>query len=145
MEILGKSRQIYGEIYRSKISKKRLDYAIAFTSLTKRVMQIEIDIFLMDAGITDHAAVTVDIAVDFDGTLCFSKWPDTGKPNQPLIKYLKRQKYNGSQLILWTCRSGTALDKAVTWCREVANLDFDAVNDNIPDIIELYGNNSSRL
>ena len=27
------------------------------------------------------------IAVDFDGTLCFSTWPDTGEPNQPLIDY----------------------------------------------------------
>ena len=29
------------------------------------------------------------IAVDFDGTLCFSKWPDCGEPNQALINYLK--------------------------------------------------------
>ena len=27
------------------------------------------------------------IAVDFDGTLCFSKWPDCGEPNQALINY----------------------------------------------------------
>ena len=40
------------------------------------------------------------IAVDFDGTLCFSTWPDTGEPNQPLIDYLKIHKkagdYSGS-------------------------------------------------
>lgn len=24
------------------------------------------------------------IAVDFDGTLCFSAWPDVGEPNNPL-------------------------------------------------------------
>ena len=29
------------------------------------------------------------IAVDFDGTLCFSKWPELGEPNQPLIEYLQ--------------------------------------------------------
>ena len=32
------------------------------------------------------------IAVDFDGTLCFSKWPDCGEPNQALINYLKKWK-----------------------------------------------------
>lgn len=25
------------------------------------------------------------IAVDFDGTLCYSKWPELGQPNQALI------------------------------------------------------------
>jgi len=29
------------------------------------------------------------IAVNFDGTLCFSKWPELGEPNQALINYLK--------------------------------------------------------
>ena len=43
------------------------------------------------------------IAVDFDGTLCFSTWPDTGEPNQPLIDYLKIHKKAGDKLILWTC------------------------------------------
>lgn len=39
----------------------RLDYAIASPSLAKKVENIEIDPFLMDAGITDHAAIIVDI------------------------------------------------------------------------------------
>ena len=42
------------------------------------------------------------IAVDFDGTLCFSKWPDCGEPNLPLINYLKKSKSDGNKLILWT-------------------------------------------
>ena len=45
------------------------------------------------------------IAVDFDGTLCFSKWPDCGEPNQALINYLKKWKSDGNKLILWTCAS----------------------------------------
>ena len=31
------------------------------------------------------------IAVDFDGTLCFSNWPELGEPNLPLIRYLIEQ------------------------------------------------------
>ena len=50
------------------------------------------------------------IAVDVDGTLCFSKWPELGEPNKPLIEYLKAWKRQGNKVILWTCRAGEALD-----------------------------------
>ena len=84
------------------------------------------------------------IAVDFDGTLCFSNWPELGEPNRPLIKYLKNWREQGNKLILWTCRAGEALDKAVSWCQD-QQLEFDAVNDNLPEVIELYGNNSRKI
>jgi len=84
------------------------------------------------------------IAVDFDGTLCFSKWPDCGEPNQALINYLKKWKSDGNKLILWTCRIGEALSNAVAWCQE-HGLEFDAVNDNLPEIIEYYGGNSRKV
>ena len=84
------------------------------------------------------------IAVDFDGTLCYSKWPELGQPNQALIEYLQEWKRNGNKLILWTCRAGEALSNAVEWCRE-QNLEFDAVNDNLPEIIEFYEHNSRKI
>ena len=84
------------------------------------------------------------IAVDFDGTLCFSDWPALGEPNLQLIEYLKRWKKQGNKLILWTCRAGEALDLAISWCRE-QELVFDAINDNLPEIVEKYGNNSRKI
>lgn len=84
------------------------------------------------------------IAVDFDGTLCYSNWPELGEPNIKLIQYLIEWKKQGNKLILWTCRAGDALKNAVEWCKE-QNLDFDAVNDNLPEIIEKYGNNSRKI
>lgn len=84
------------------------------------------------------------IAVDFDDTLCYSKWPELGQPNHALIEYLQEWKRNGNKLILWTCRAGEALSKAVEWGRE-QNLEFDAVNDNLPEIIEFYGHNSRKI
>ena len=36
------------------------------------------------------------IAVDFDGTLCYSNWPGLGEPNRPLIDYLINQKRSSS-------------------------------------------------
>lgn len=84
------------------------------------------------------------IAVDFDGTLSFGEWPEVGEPNAPLIAYLKNWKKSGNKLILWTCRAGSALERAISWCRE-QELEFDAVNDNLPEIVELYGNNSRKI
>ena len=70
------------------------------------------------------------IAVDFDGTLCYSNWPELGEPNRPLIEYLRAQQKSGNKLILWTCRAGEALEKAVSWCKD-QDITFDAVNYNI--------------
>ena len=84
------------------------------------------------------------IAVDFDGTLCYSDWPALGEPNTVLIDYLKRWRQAGNKLILWTCRAGDALDSALLWCSE-QELEFDAVNDNLPEIVEKYGNNSRKI
>ena len=84
------------------------------------------------------------IAVDFDGTLCYSKWPELGEPNRPLIEFLKNWKQQGNKLILWTCRAGEALETAVSWCKE-QNLFFDAINDNLPEIVQLYGTNSRKI
>lgn len=84
------------------------------------------------------------IAVDFDGTLCYSEWPNLGEPNQILIDCLKQWKSNGNKLILWTCRTDEALSNAVEWCR-CQGLTFDAVNDNLPEIIADYGSNSRKV
>ncbi|MBR1703529.1 MAG: hypothetical protein IJ716_16560 [Lachnospiraceae bacterium] len=84
------------------------------------------------------------IAVDFDGTLSFGEWPNVGEPNTPLITYLKDWKQAGNKVILWTCRAGAALELALSWCRE-QELEFDAVNDNLPEIVEFYGNNSRKI
>ena len=84
------------------------------------------------------------IAVDFDDTLCFSNWPELGEPNIPLIKYLLKEKALGNKIILWTCRAGKPLDDALLWCQE-HGLSFDAINDNLPEIIEMYGNNSRKI
>lgn len=32
------------------------------------------------------------IAVDFDGTLCYSNWPELGEPNRPLIELPDRSE-----------------------------------------------------
>lgn len=43
-----------------------------------------------------------------------------------------------------TCRIGEALSNAVAWCRDYS-LEFDAINDNLPEIVEFYGSNSRKI
>ena len=42
------------------------------------------------------------------------------------------------------CQVGKALEDAIKWCRE-NDLEFDAVNDNLPEVIEFYGSNSRKI
>lgn len=84
------------------------------------------------------------IAVDFDGTLCENKWPDIGAPNEPLIRYLIEQKKAGNKIILWTCRVGKELTKANWWCQSYG-LYFDAINENLPEAIEMFGGDSRKI
>ena len=84
------------------------------------------------------------LAVDFDGTLSFGKWPDVGPANKKLISYLLQRKARGDKLILWTCRANAELAAAVSWCYE-QGLEFDSINDNLPENIEKYGVNSRKI
>lgn len=84
------------------------------------------------------------IAVDFDGTLCENKWPEIGRPNWDIIRYLRGRQEDGAKLILWSCRSGEKLEDAVDWCIK-RGLVFDAVNENLPESIEHFGEDTRKI
>ena len=84
------------------------------------------------------------LAVDFDGTLSLGEWPGTGPANTELFRFLLHRQKEGDRIILWTCRTDDHLQQAVEWCR-MNGLEFDAVNDNLPEYIALYGGNSRKI
>lgn len=90
------------------------------------------------------------IAVDFDGTLCADKFPEIGEANYRLISALMecRKRNPDTRLILWTCRDNHTedkhLDKAVEFCRQFG-LEFDAVNENIPEVKALFNNDTRKV
>lgn len=82
------------------------------------------------------------VAVDFDGTLFM-----TGRigstvpalPCNPVIALCKRLRSEGHRIILWTCRMpGQGLEEAVLLCLD-QGLEFDAVNENLPETLEKWG------
>ena len=84
------------------------------------------------------------IAVDFDGTLCKEAWPNIGEANIALIEWLIARREMGDRVILWTCRAEKMLDEAVAWCLR-RGLEFDAINENLPENIGKYGNDCRKV
>lgn len=83
-------------------------------------------------------------AIDFDGTLCVDRYPEIGEPRPGIIEFVKAAQRGGDRFILWTCRSGSDLAAAVAWCAG-QGLEFDAVNDNLPENIARHGNNCRKV
>ena len=84
------------------------------------------------------------IAVDFDGTLCVSAYPDIGPPREDILRKLKKEQCDDAKIILWTCREGTLLQDALAWCTW-RSVHFDAVNANLPERIALFGTDPRKI
>ena len=81
------------------------------------------------------------IAVDFDGTIVEHMYPAIGRIRPFAFETLKALQSKKHQLILWSHRSASELEAAVTFCRE-QGLEFYAVNKNCPE--EEWNANDSR-
>lgn len=93
----------------------------------------------------DYSSLPKIVCVDFDGTLNLTDkpFPSIGKPFMPLLSELTEGKYKDYKKILYTTRSGKALDDAVKICEEWG-LKLDAVNDNI-DELKQHGLNPRKI
>lgn len=84
------------------------------------------------------------IALDYDGTLALNSYPQAGDPNWPVINKALAEQAAGAKLILWTCREGDelaiALDACASWGLHIA-----AVNDNLPEMQQFFGNNPRKI
>ena len=84
------------------------------------------------------------IAIDFDGTLCVHAFPEIGEPKLEIIAQAKEEQQHGARLILWTCRRDEALKTALEWCAR-RGLYFDAINENLPDVIRAFGCDTRKI
>lgn len=69
------------------------------------------------------------IAVDFDGTIVEHEFPEIGTPIPYAIEVIKEAYKQGHNFILWTCREGKDLDRAVFWLERELRIPF-AINEN---------------
>lgn len=83
------------------------------------------------------------IAVDFDGTLAKTRFPEILAPIPEMIEYCRQLQENGAVLILYTCRKGKDLSDAVEWSRR-QGIVFDYVNENTAENIANYGGEDTR-
>lgn len=83
------------------------------------------------------------IALDFDGCLCSNAFPEIGAPHWEIITRAAQEKADGAALILWTCRVGQHLQEAIDACARWG-LHFDAVNDNLPEMVQSFGGSNCR-
>lgn len=84
------------------------------------------------------------VAVDFDGCLCANAYPEIGKPCWPVINAAKQRRAEGWALILWTSRGGADLTAALAACK-AWGLEFDAVNENLPEWRDTFGNDARKI
>ncbi|MEC9488953.1 MAG: hypothetical protein UMV23_05685 [Halanaerobium sp.] len=73
------------------------------------------------------------IAVDFDGTLVRDAFPDIGELRSEVVRRIKEEKEKGNIIIIWTCRDGEYLKRAVDYLKE-HGVPFDYVNENYPEL-----------
>lgn len=84
------------------------------------------------------------VAVDFDGTLHKGTWPDIGRVAPYAKEMLRKIKEDGHYVILYTCREGDDLVRAINWLLQ-EGIVFDRVNDNHPNNVCTHGNNSRKV
>ena len=82
--------------------------------------------------------------IDFDNTCALEDFPGVGPDVPYAAETLKKLQEQGHKIILWTCRTGELLTQAVHWCND-HSLYFDAVNQNLPEVIEQMGGDSRKI
>ena len=98
---------------------------------------------MTDQRITDFSTLPPIMAVDFDGTLVRDRFPEIGEERKKFCSFIRTLQRMGVKSILWTSSTGSALREAIEWCED-HNLHFDAINENLPEVLELTGGIDTR-
>ena len=84
------------------------------------------------------------IAVDFDGTIVRSNFPEIKGEVPYAGEVLRRLHKNGHYIIIWTCRCGVNLLDAINWLVE-HDVPFSKVNDHNPENLQKYGEGGKKV
>lgn len=84
------------------------------------------------------------VAVDFDGVLNACEYPSVGVLVADAKMGMEWLKEQGHTIIVWTCREGDDLLRAINFLLE-RGVPFDGVNCNVRANIERYSNDSRKV
>jgi hypothetical protein len=84
------------------------------------------------------------IAIDFDGTIVYDRWPGIGAPIPGAVKYINQLYDDGHYIIIWTCRTGQKLLDTINYLLN-AGVKFHRVNDDEPGNYAQYGAGGRKL
>jgi len=84
------------------------------------------------------------LSIDFDGTICRGTYPNIDGQHPYAAETIERLYNEGHYIIINTCRSGERLLEAINWMLK-EGIKFHRVNDNHPEQIKLYNNNSRKI
>lgn len=84
------------------------------------------------------------IALDFDGTIVDSDYPTIVRLKDNAKDVITRLHQEGHRILINTCRGGIEQEEAKQFL--LANdVPFDTINENHPELIRKYGNDSRKL
>lgn len=84
------------------------------------------------------------LAVDFDGTIVEALYPGIGELRKDTKKIINKLHLEGHYIIIWTCRTGTALQEAKDFL--IANeIRFHLINEHHPEALTLYGESGPKI
>lgn len=84
------------------------------------------------------------LAVDFDGTIAESRWPEIGDPLPGAIDTMNHLHRQGHKIIIWTCRTGLQLNECIHWLHR-HNVHYDDINNNLPERIKAFGGDTRKV
>ena len=99
---------------------------------------------MTDQRTIDFSTLPPIMAVDFDGTLVKDRFPEIGAERENFCRAIRILQKMGVKSILWTSRTDSALQEAIEWCKD-HDLHFDAINENLPEVIELTGTDTRKV
>lgn len=84
-------------------------------------------------------------AIDFDGTIATEhEFPEAGQLIDFAAPVIRTIHDLGGIIIIWTCRSGEALDNAIDFLHK-NNIPYDYVNENCGYMKDLYSNDPRKI
>lgn len=83
------------------------------------------------------------LAIDFDGTVCDAEFPGIGAIAPGFMDAHLLFRRLGVKQIMWTCREGGHLLRAVHWSQD-RGIQWDAINEELPELREYWGRSARK-